>query len=99
MRFVGVIVGLLLGAMFESLPAAVLFAIAGMLLAWFVPDELIWSVEGGDAAMGLDGAAQADLAIARKNGDPAVRLSDAIVKKIVTVVVDGTGSETPKSKP
>lgn len=32
MRFVGIIVGLLLGAMFESLPAAVLFAIAGAFL-------------------------------------------------------------------
>lgn len=94
----GAFVGAIAGGM-DILSTAVLFAIAGMLLAWFVPDELIWSVEGGDAAMGLDGAAQADLAIARKNGDPAVRLSDAIVKKIVTVVVDGTGSETPKSKP
>lgn len=94
----GAFVGAIAGGM-GILSSAVLFAIAGVLLAWCVPDEVIWSVEGGDAAMGLDAAAQADLAVARKNGDPAVRLSDAIVKKIVTVVVDGTGSDNPKSKP
>ena len=88
----GAFVGAIAGGM-GILSSAVLFAIA------CVPDEVIWSVEGGDAAMGLDAAAQADLAVARKNGDPAVRLSDAIVKKIVTVVVDGTGSDNPKSKP
>jgi len=94
----GAFVGAIAGGM-GIFSTAVLFAMAGVLLAWFVPDEFIWSVEGGDAAVGLDDAAQADLAIARKNGDPAVRLSDAIVEKIVSVVVDGTGSENRKSKP
>ncbi len=94
----GAFVGAIPGGM-GIFSTAVLFAIAGVLLAWFVPDEFIWSTEGGDAAVGLDDAAKADLAVARKNGDPAVRLSDAIAKKIVSVVVDGTGAKNPKGKP
>ena len=74
--------------------SAAMFGTAGILLAFLVLNELLWSAEGGDASMATPTeAGKADMEQARCDAVPAVLFADQVAKVVVKAVTEINGTD------
>lgn len=95
--FISAIFGLYVGAIEGGMGwfmSAAMFGAIGIVLALWVPMELLWAAEGGDTnTAGLTEVEKANLEQARRDGVPAVLFADKFAKIATKAIMRGTGTD------
>ncbi|MEO8000432.1 MAG: hypothetical protein ABI644_01045 [Arenimonas sp.] len=78
---------------------SLLFCGLGLLLAFLVPNELMWAADADAPATTYTEKQKADYELARKNGDPVVLFTDKVVKGIAGVVTNTSSTKEAERKP
>ncbi len=95
--FISALFGLYVGALDGGMGwfmSASMFGAMGVVLALWVPMDLLWGAEGCDSnSAELTEAGKADLEQARRDGVPAVLFADKFAKVAAKVIMRGTGND------